>query len=168
MDKVYIGIDNGSSGSIGIIGKDGYKSYEGIPKIKQLDYQKTAPKNISRLDFIEFEKILKNLDVDSGNCLVVFERPFKNPKFFAPSISAARFYEAEICIIERLKLPYLIIDSKPWQKLLLPEGCKGKEQLKQASHDIGIRMFPDLKEEIEKQKDADGILIAEYARRVNL
>jgi hypothetical protein len=168
MDKTYIGIDNGSSGSIGIIEHGKEALYMPIPKIYQLDYQKTNPGNISRLEWNEFEDILNGYKFNNSNCLVVFERPFKNPKFFKSSISAARFYEAEICIVERFEFAYTIIDSKPWQKLLLPAGCKGKDQLKKASHDIGIRMFPNLKEEIKNQKDADGILIAEYARRVNL
>jgi hypothetical protein len=50
---------------------------------------------------------------------------------------------------------------------MFPKGLKGIE-LKKASMDIGIRLFPHLEEVIIKQKDADGLLIAEWARRNNL
>ena len=41
---------------------------------------------------------------------------------------------------------------------------KGPE-LKAASLDIGKRLFPLYAEVMEKQKDADGMLIAEFCRR---
>ena len=50
---------------------------------------------------------------------------------------------------------------------MLPKGCKGAE-LKAASKDVGIRLFPQHKEIIVKQKDADSLLIAEWARRNDL
>ncbi|MHC4574386.1 MAG: hypothetical protein ACYS76_09695 [Planctomycetota bacterium] len=50
---------------------------------------------------------------------------------------------------------------------MLPKGCK-KEELKKASIDIGCRLFPYHKEQIIKHKDADSLLIAEWARRKNL
>lgn len=37
--------------------------------------------------------------------------------------------------------------------------------LEKASLQIGIQLFPSLRESIEGQGDADGILIAEWARR---
>jgi hypothetical protein len=44
---------------------------------------------------------------------------------------------------------------------LLPKGIKGSDELKKASLDVGVRLFPKL----PLKKDADGILIAEYMRR---
>jgi len=63
--------------------------------------------------------------------------------------------------LEDAQWPYEYIDSKEWQKVLLPKGIKGSDELKKASLDIGKRMFPTLK----IKKDADGLLIAEYLRR---
>ena len=178
MDKIYIGIDNGNSGSIGIINNIDKPFLIKTPSIIMQDYTK-AKNNITRLNVVEFSKVL----VDHGKIyekdekywyrmkpylLVVMERPFKNPKYFKGSISAMRFYESQITVLESMYIPYVGMDSKEWQKALLPLGCKGRNQLKKASHDIGIRTFPHLKDIIEKQKDADGILIAEYARRINL
>ena len=46
----------------------------------------------------------------------------------------------------------MYIDSKEWQKELLPSGCKG-EELKTASRDIGCRLFPKYKDLIIKLID---------------
>ena len=43
-----------------------------------------------------------------------------------------------------------------------------KDQLKKASMDIGIRMFPNHEVKIRKHKDADSLLMAEWCRRKNL
>ena len=87
-----------------------------------------------------------------------------NPKRWAASVSAIRALEATLIIVELLEIPYIYVDSKEWQRELLPKGCKG-DALKTASKDIGCRLFPQHKELIIKHKDADGILMAEYCRR---
>ena len=63
--------------------------------------------------------------------------------------------------LEESQFPYEYIDSKEWQKILLPKGLKGSDELKKASLDVGKRMFPEL----NLKKDADGLLIAEFLRR---
>jgi len=78
--------------------------------------------------------------------------------------SAMRSMEATLVVLELLSIPYIWIDSKEWQSELLPHGIKGTDALKSASKDVGIRRFPQFKELIQKRKDADGILIAEYCR----
>jgi len=82
-------------------------------------------------------------------------------------MSAMRTLEAEVLILESLKIPYMYCDSKEWQKELLPFGTKSTPELKKASMDIGCRLFPEHEVLIKKHKDADGILIAEWARRKN-
>jgi hypothetical protein len=91
-----------------------------------------------------------------------------NPGRFKASISAVRCLEAMLIGLELYEIPYQYCDSKQWQKELLPAGIKGPIELKSASADIGTRMFPEHKELIWKHKDADGLLIAEWARRINL
>lgn len=166
MRNVYIGIDNGVSGSIGMIFTVKEPSiFLPTPVKLQQNYQKTK-KNINRVDIPEFKKIInKNMAMPS---LAILERPMVNPGMFNASISAVRCFEAQLCILEHFNIPYMFIDSKQWQKELLPQGIKGKAELKKASHDIGIRLFPEFKDIIAKQKDADGLLIAEWARRNNL
>ena len=72
--------------------------------------------------------------------------------------------EAELCVVEMLSMPHIYIDSKQWQRELLPQGIKGSAELKKASKDIGSRLFPLHTNLITKHKDADGILIAYWAR----
>ena len=56
-----------------------------------------------------------------------------------------------------------------WQSISVGISVKeGTTELKKASLDIASRMFPTHIDTIKKQKDGDGILIAEYARLKNL
>ena len=54
MNKIYIGIDNGITGSIGIIEKNYYRFLE-IPTKKELSYTK-AKQYISRISFKDINK----------------------------------------------------------------------------------------------------------------
>jgi hypothetical protein len=162
--KTYIGIDNGVTGSIGVISGSDYL-FERTPTIKQQSYTKTK-KNISRIDFFILKIFFENRMSLLHENLVLIERPMVNPTRFSATLSAMRALESTLICLEELNLPYQYIDSKEWQKALLPKGCKGTAELKQASRDIGRRLFPKLN--IKDREDADGILIAEYARRNKL
>jgi hypothetical protein len=172
MNNVYMGIDNGVSGTVGVSANGSHlkNQFYKVPTISQLNYQKSKKQNVTRLDFPTFHKQLeeyRNLCASLGHYLhISIERPMVNPGRFIATASALRCLEAELIIFEDLKIPYEYIDSKAWQKELLPPGLKTNE-LKKASMDIGIRLFPEFKDEIIKQKDADGILISEYMRRKN-
>ena len=159
--RTYIGIDNGASGSVGVIPPDSPAYQFRIPVKKTINYQKKV-QNITRVDF---EALLTHFKSrrQSGilpNPFVLIERPFtgQNMKTVAAGMRA---FEAVLIVIEYLGIPYQIIDSKEWQKELLPSGIKGSPALKKAGIDTANRLFPDL----EFKGDADGILIAEYARR---
>jgi len=160
MPKAYIGIDNGVTGSLGII-TDNYSKQIPTPVKKEQSYTK-AKQNITRIQVNELETILK--EFKDTDCLIVLERPMVNPGRFKATVSALRALEATLCTIEQLELPYLYIDSKEWQKNLLPKGVKGAPALKQASHDKGKQLFPYIKQ----KGDYDGILIAYYAKINNL
>lgn len=161
MNKFYIGIDNGVSGSIGVIDESGSLFYE-TPTYSQQNYTKKKA-NITRIDWNSLNVLLK--PYQGTNCFVLLERPMVNPQRFQATTSALRSLEATLITIELLNLPHAYIDSKEWQKVLLPQGVKGPEELKKASLDIGCRLFPQHSGLITKHKDADGILIAEYCRR---
>lgn len=165
--KTYIGIDNGVSGACAFV-NDNESGMIPTPTFSQQNYTKLKG-NISRLERSAFSLWLDKLIVLYGerNLQVVFERPMVNPGRFSASISAVRCLEAQLSIVEDKGLSFSYIDSKKWQKALLPLGLNGKE-LKVASADIGIRIFPQFKALIEKQKDADALLMAEYARRMKL
>jgi hypothetical protein len=157
--RTYIGIDNGTSGSVGIIGPEGTKFFS-MPIFTELSYTKEK-KNITRIN----TEILKSNIMFLTNPIVLFERPMVNPGRFAATLSAMRALEATLIIIEQLGYARMYVDSKEWQSVMLPNGLKG-EQLKVASKDIGKRLFPQFA--TAYKKDADSILIAEWARRSNL
>lgn len=168
----FIGIDNGVSGSIGIIPSCGASFTCKVPVKTVQDYVKKKAM-VSRVDVeklkdilgIVFEEsVLYNANRGDNNMIVSIERPMVNPTRFKASQSALRCLEATLIVVESLCLPYQFLDSKEWQRAMLPSGVKGPD-LKKASLDIGIRLFPHLEKEIVKQKDADGILIAEYTKR---
>lgn len=161
--KWYVGIDNGITGSVGLINSKFETFFYGIPTIIQQNYTKTK-QNISRVNQIDLPEIFNSISFNDV-VHVMLERPMINPARFKASISAARSLEAVLIFLENAHFGYVYIDSKEWQKKLLPSGIKGTAELKKASLDIGIRMFPQHEEIIKKNKDADGLLIAEYCRR---
>jgi hypothetical protein len=162
MSKVYVGIDNGISGTIGIVGEGIDPVFVKTPVKKEQDYTKDK-KIITRLDYSKFMELFSGLN--KNNVCVVMERAMVNPTRFVATASALRCHEAELIMIELLGCKHMFIDSKEWQKAMLPKGCRG-EELKKASLDIGNRLFPQF--EGVKHPDRDGLLIAEYARRNNL
>lgn len=162
MSKIWVGLDNGVSGTIGIVGEGIDPVFVKTPVKKEQDYTK-AKKIITRLDYSKFMELFSGLN--KNDVCVVMERVMVNPQRFAATVSALRCHEAELIMIEILGCKHMFIDSKEWQKVMLPKGCSGDE-LKKASLDIGNRLFPQF--EGLKHPDRDGILIAEYARRKNL
>jgi hypothetical protein len=167
--KIYIGIDNGVTGTIAWMGEGVAADMIETPVKSEQSYTKEK-KNITRIDYPEVVKRLTEITqfLDSpAEALAVIERPMINPMRFQASVSAARSLEATLIAIESLGIPRMYVDSRQWQKALLPHGCKGPE-LKHASADIGCRLFPDREKIIGKHKDADALLIAEWARREGL
>lgn len=162
-NKTYVGIDNGVTASWGIITPTSSDFFK-VKVNKVRDYTK-AKKFVSRIDWDWADNIFSQFDGE--NTIVLLERPMVNPTRFAATLSAMRALELTLCLLEAHKLPFMYLDSKEWQKALLPTGVKG-DDLKLESKEVACRLFPNLKEKIAKHKDGDGILIAEYARRKNL
>lgn len=155
--KTIVGIDNGPSGSIGIIGVADEGVFFGMmPTRESLHYGKRGTKS-SRLDRQALTSILMRLPEDA---MVFVERPFTG-QFVKTAISAARFYEATIICLEDLSLGYQTIDSKEWQRHVLGD-VKGSAELKKASKLRGIEMYPKFADRIKDHGDADGLLIAHH------
>jgi len=149
-----LGIDNGVSGSWAVVGRS---TWFGItPTMEQLGYQKKA-KFLKRIDWKECIKQWENLEID----MVYLERPMVNPTRFEASMSAIRAFEATLIVFEHLGLGHQVLDSKAWQKELLPEGLKGAD-LKKASMQKAIQLYPHYETQIRKHKDGDAFLIAHY------
>ena len=156
-----IGIDNGVTGSVAIIRTDGSVVFDSMPVKKCLSYTKTKAQWIHRIDVVKLREILTT-GFSSTDMKVYLERPMINPRRWKASMSAVRALEATLIVLEDLRLPYEYIDSKAWQKELLPHGVH-KDNLKTASKEVAIRLFPSV--DLAKRDDGDGLLIAEFGRR---
>ncbi len=157
VQRSFVGIDNGVSGSVGIIYEDGTYEFFITPVKKEQDYTK-AKKMINRVQPLELAELFKFVGEGS---MVMIERPMINSTRFNASMSAIRCFEATITILETLGLPYQVEDSKAWQKALLPVGITG-DDLKTASKSVGNRLFPNTK--LILHPDCDGMLIASYCK----
>lgn len=176
MKKVYIGIDNGVTGTIGILEDGNEPRFFRTPTKVCQDYSKTK-KNITRVDFEKLYEILLPYKDSAFEVKVCMERPMVNPSLWKASESALRAFEVTWACIEFLKFPHSFCASTDWQKALLPQNLpkkldkNGKPKgydptvLKKASLDIGNRLFPQFKD--FKHPDRDGLLIAEWERCVN-
>ena len=163
--KTYIGIDNGVTGSIGIIyTRQGVSVQRHMPVIKCLNYTKSK-QFLNRVNGTALTEFLREYHQPCSNTMAAIERPMVNPGRFKATISAVRCLEAVLIVLELLKIPYMYIDSKEWQRELLPSGLQ-KDELKVASMQVGQRLFPHI--DFSSFDDADGILIAEYIKRKSL
>ena len=155
VTRTFIGIDNGVSGAITILDeRTNVIIHINTPIKNHLNYTKKKA-FINRIDFI----VLRDILFTCQNSFCMIERPMVNPMRWNASVSALRCVEATEILLELLEIPYQFIDSKEWQKALLPSGLK-KEQLKKAADSVAKRLFPKL-----KIVNSDSVLIAEYCRR---
>ena len=155
-NRAFIGIDNGVTGAITILSESGtVLKHIKTPVKKCLNYTKKK----AFMNRIDFPKLKTELTAN-WDFFCMIERPMVNPMRWVASVSALRCLEATEIILEELQIPYQFIDSKEWQKALLPSGLKG-DQLKKAANDVAKRLFP--KQDIV---NADSLLIAEYCRRI--
>jgi hypothetical protein len=158
-----IGIDNGPTGSVGIF-RDGQPVHFGpIPTQPYLHYGKKGTIS-NRLDRGAFHALLEPHSY-ALNARVYIERPFTGGAMrIKAMLSSARFFEATIIVLEDLGLGYEVIDSGVWQKPVLG-AVSGSKELKLASKLRGIQLYPQHKDAITKQGDADGLLISHHFSR---
>jgi hypothetical protein len=158
---IYVACDNGVSGSFAWVNETGSESgVVSTPTFVEQDFQKDK-KNVTRVNVLKL--VFWFNELPKGRVRVVLERPFVNPMMFNATLSAIRAWEATLIALQEFNYPRQVIDSKRWQKEMLPAGCKGKE-LKAASVQVGCRLFPDHSDWIKDQGDADSLLIAEFSR----
>jgi len=165
---VFIGIDNGPSGSIGILeyNERGMRTnvyFCETPTYMVQDYTK-AKKRISQLDIRKVRTLFKKYR-DGWKVHIAMERPLVNPTRFTATVVGCRVHQSYLDILTWLKLPYPVFtDSKAWQKMFLPKGTVGTD-LKVRSKEFGIRAYPEFTDVFRKHKDADGIFIAEWLKK---
>lgn len=158
----YIGIDNGVTGSIGFIFDNGLSGFIETPVFKDKNYTKDD-QSLRRIDHKRLYEGLVHLGIE--DVLVIIERPMVNPHAFTATKSALRALEATLVVLETIGFEYEYIDSKEWQREFIGSNVMGRDALKEASMRIGIELFPNNTTYIKRHGDADGLLIAEYARR---
>jgi len=168
-EPIYVGIDNGVSGSIGIVGIGREPLMLHIPVKKELSYTK-AKRFLTRVDWkllrdLFWQNLIKIKDGEVRDVRARNRLALVNPTRFQATSSALRALEATLIVLEAQQFPVQYVDSREWQRIMLPSGLKGAGELKKASADVGRRMFPNLRAVIDKQGDADGLLMAEWARR---
>jgi len=160
--KTIIGIDNGATGTIGIITPDKTFFFE-TPTAPYLHYGKRGSVS-NRIDRKELTRLIREaLDgIDYTSVRVMIERPFTaGPMMIKAMLAAHRCFEATICALEDLGLGYEVIDSAEWQAPSLG-AVKGSAELKKASMLRGLQMYPQFSTLIKSHKDADGLLIAHH------
>ena len=106
--KVYIGIDNGVTGTIGIVGDTIQPAIYHTPIKKEQDYTKTK-KSVTRLDSTAFVELLKQYE--GYTVKVLCERPMINPTRWTASMSAIRCWEAQLIVFEVLGISHQFVDS---------------------------------------------------------
>ena len=156
--------DNGTTGTIGW--RCGCTTHEMIevPVKKRASFHK-SPRSTTVIDVDALEKALRDMldraKVKPCDVIAYRERPMINPKRWQASMSASRADEAETIVLERMGIEYHYVDSKAWQRHILPSsGKKGttSDILKAESKDIGCKLFEHLSTIINKHGDTDGIL----------
>jgi hypothetical protein len=157
----WVGIDNGVTGSIGIVYMNGTHAFLETPVIKVCNYTKIE-KHIHR---INWKDLAYNIPINS---FVLLERPMVDPMRFTATTSALRALEATLIALEMRGFVYGVdydyIDSKEWQREFLSSAVIGSKEHKKASMEVGLTLFPSNAGVIRKHGDADGLLIAQYAR----
>ena len=117
--KFYIGIDNGVTGSIGIVGRDlTYYNMVKTPVISGQDYTKAKRKTSLDVDVKVLAEIIVDLK-EYAPCVAIGGRPMKNPARFEATCSAMRaLEETELDCIRALSSAVHFVDSKEWQREL--------------------------------------------------
>ena len=116
-----MGIDNGVSGTIGILDEEGQAYLYHTPVKSDLNYQKTKVKHITRIDVNALRALLKKFLYKDGigdplstkmSMKAAIERPMVNPMRFEATTSALRALEATLIVLESLGIGYQYMDSK--------------------------------------------------------
>ena len=161
--------DNGTTGTVGWIHGVNYANYDMIevPVKKRASFHKD-PRSTTVIDVEKLKGTIlgwmEQAKLIPKDIIAYRERPMINPKRWQASMSASRADEAETIMLEQLGIKYKYVDSKAWQRHVLPSSGKAgttSDMLKAESMDIGLKEFkdhPGIVQCIRKHGDADGIL----------
>lgn len=166
MSAAYtIGIDNGTTGTLAIIGPEG-PFFDEIP-VKEYLLGKSG-KFVRRIDHHELAAmIVARVPLNRYQVAAYVERPFTGSAMMInTTVLSARSHEAVLIVCEQLGIGITTVDSKTWQLPLLG-AVKGSPQLKKASAVRGAALYPMYAAQIKKHGDADGLLIAHHFAHIS-
>lgn len=167
--RAVLFFDNGTTGTVGWIYGSSYANHDMIevPIKKRASFHKD-PRSTTVIDVEKLKGTIRGwmeqANLIPKDVIAYRERPMINPKRWQASMSASRADEAETIMLEQLGIKYKYVDSKAWQRHVLPSSGKSgttSDMLKAESMDIGLKEFkdhPGIVQCIRKHGDADGIL----------
>lgn len=167
MTKYTIGIDNGTTGTIAILGPDG-PFFDVVPTKEYL--MGKAGKVVRRIDHAGLGGMIGarlfgvtgTWDANRMQVSAYVERPFTGSAMMInTTVLSARAHEAVLTVLENLGIGVTTVDSKEWQVPILG-NVKGSPALKHASMLRGVALYPQFKDQIKKHGDADGLLMAHH------
>lgn len=167
-NRTTIGIDNGTTGTIGILGPDG-AIFEAVPTIEVLSHVQ-AKGFTKRIDRSALMRMFLPYCDHPENVKVYIEAPFTMAYATTAVLMAHRAYEAVLTVCEDLRIGQETIAPRDWQphvlgkKISVTKVVKGKVKVdtKKASMLRGAELYPHLAESIRSHGDADGLLIAHH------
>ena len=116
-------------------------------------------RHIARIDHSSLIRLFKDIYDGPRQIHAYLERPYTG-KFVNAMLPGQRAFEATLVCLEMVGIEYTVVDSKEWQKAILGP-IKGSAELKVASYQKGIEMYPQFADVIKTHKDADGLLLAD-------
>ena len=162
---IYIGIDNGLTGGLCVLGESG----EILAKVIMPTREKSKGNELAANDLAAHFEVWREL---YGPFSVIIETPGKFAKGVQAISSMWDSYGATRGVLEALKIRHHRIAPITWQKVMIPNCAKG--DTKPAAKARVGQLWPDEKwlATPRSTKPHEGLidaaLIAEYGRRNNL
>jgi crossover junction endodeoxyribonuclease RuvC len=165
---IYIGIDPGLNGAVGVLNCVGTAST--LDHIKMFDTPTltvSGAKEKREYSTAAMALLLEPYVTQVGDSvLVVLENVHSMPKQgVASSFSFGKGFGMWQGIIAAYKLPMELVSPQRWKKEILVDMGQDKD----ASRFKAIALFPSIAEQLSRKKDdgrAEALLLAEYGRRI--
>lgn len=159
--KIYIGIDPGQTGAMGILQPDPIT--EGEPYLSFVyDCPETIKEMGDLIGKIHFNFPIARAVIEKVNAF--YKSSAKSAFTFGGNFSAWQM--ALACF----KIPYEFVTPRGWQKVIYDSAAKIPDP-KKKSFERASRLFPDMELKTKRGKILDGrcdaLLIAEYCRRMD-
>jgi crossover junction endodeoxyribonuclease RuvC len=165
MSKIYIGIDPGVTGALGVIFPDTWKN-------KVIDMPTISVANGRRKESRAWGKalfdIIDMIDMKRNDVpvMAIIERthPMKDSAMTAFSMGMSLI--AAIDAVEIACIPYIMVNPSAWKKHFKLTKCD-----KDASRTLAIQRFPELTDQLKLKKHhnrAEALLLALYGKEAGL